>query len=169
MKKHRTATLAIALLFGSLAGACATIIGEKTQLMPINSTPDGAEVEITDEKGITVFKGTTPTTVTLNKSDGSYFGGKTYSVKISKEGHESQVIKVSSSPNGWYLAGNLAFGGLIGWFIVDPLSGAMYTLTPEQVSAALGEKTTKTKNNSITVMLLEEVPNPLKEKMKKLH
>jgi len=169
MRKHWTAALTVIILFGSLAGACATIVGDKTQLMPINSAPDGAVVEITDEKGMTVFKGSTPTTVTLNKSDGSYFGGKSYSVKISKEGYESRIIGVSSSPNGWYLAGNLAFGGLIGWFIVDPMSGAMYTLTPEQVSTTLGEKTARADDNSISVMLVDEVPHSLRDKMKRLN
>ncbi|MGK7345351.1 MAG: hypothetical protein ACNS63_06040 [Candidatus Nitrospinota bacterium M3_3B_026] len=169
MKKLWTISSLAVFLFGTLAGACATIVGDKTQLVPINSSPDGAVVKITDEKGMTVFKGSTPTTVTLNKSDGSYFGGKSYSVKISKDGYESRIIGISSSPNGWYLAGNLIFGGLIGWFIIDPMSGAMYTLAPEQVSTELGGKTAEAGDNSITVMLLEDVPNSLRSEMKRIN
>lgn len=147
---------------------CATIVGDKTHLMPINSTPSSATVLITDEKGVQVFKGQTPTTVTLQKSDGSYWGGKNYTVKISKEGYDAQILAVTSSPNGWYLAGNLVFGGLIGWFIVDPFNGAMYNLTPEQVSASLGEKSAYNNDFSggaISIVLLEDVPQQLIDKM----
>ena len=147
---------------------CATIVGDKTHLMPINSAPNSADVLITDEKGIEVFKGQTPTTVTLQKSDGSYWGGKKYTVNISKDGYDPQVIAVTSSPNGWYIAGNLVFGGLIGWFIVDPFNGAMYNLIPEQITSTLGEKSAYNNNFSegkISIVLLENVPQELRDKM----
>ena len=47
-------------------------MGQPTQLVPIMSTPSDASILVTDEKGVDVFKGQTPTTVTLAKSDGSY-------------------------------------------------------------------------------------------------
>ena len=37
--------------------------------------------------------------------------------------------------DAWYW-GNILFGGLIGWFFVDPVTGAMYKL-PERTSANL--------------------------------
>lgn len=156
---------------GLFLGGCATIIGDKTQLLPISSTPSEASIIITDENGSEVFKGITPTTVTLQKSDGSYWGGKDYIVKISKTGYMEQEIPVKSSPNGWYIGGNLIVGGLIGWFIVDPLNGAMHTLSPEQISASLDEKTThnnKATNGSISIVLLQDVPPSLQQQMKKL-
>jgi hypothetical protein len=147
---------------------CATIVGDKTHLMPINSTPASADILITDEKGVQVFKGQTPTTVTLQKSDGSYWGGKKYTVNISKDGYDPQIIAITSSANGWYIAGNLVFGGLIGWFIVDPFNGGMYNLIPEQITATLGEKSAY--NNSfsegkISIVLLENVPQELRDKI----
>jgi len=150
---------------------CATIVGDKTQLMPINSSPDGATVLITDEKGIQVFRGQTPTSVTLQKSDGSYWGKKNYSVVISKEGYDAQTISLTASPNGWYIAGNIIFGGLIGWFIVDPFNGAMYTLSPEQVTASLGKQASfhnSFSEGAISIVLLENVPWELRDKMKKI-
>lgn len=158
----------LSLILVIVFAGCATIVGDKTHLMPINSTPSSATVLITDEKGMQVFKGQTPTTVMLQKSDGSYWGGKNYTVKISKEGYDAQVIAVTSSPNGWYIAGNLVFGGLIGWFIVDPLNGAMYNLSPAQINASLGEKSAYNNNFSdgaISVVLLEDVPQQLRDKM----
>lgn len=150
---------------------CATIVGDKTHLMPINSTPSDAKVLITDEKGSAIFKGNTPTTVTLHKSDGSYWGGKSYTVQITKEGYQTQIISVASSPNGWYLAGNFVFGGLIGWFIVDPFNGAMYNLSPQQISASLGEKAAHNNtatDGTISIVLLEDVPQHLRDKMVKI-
>lgn len=161
----------VIVALGLLLGSCATIVGDKTQLVPISSTPSEANIAITDEKGSEVFKGKTPTTVTLQKSDGSYWGGKDYVVKISKDGYMEQEIPVKSSPNGWYIAGNFIFGGLIGWFIVDPLNGAMYTLSPEQISASLGEKSAN--NNAtdglISIVLLQDVPASLRQQMNKLN
>jgi len=162
-----------AILAGGLfLGGCATIVGDKTQLIPISSTPSEASILITDEKGIEIFKGKTPTTVTLPKSDGSYWGGKNFVVKITKDEYEEQSIPIKSSPNGWYIGGNLIFGGLIGYFIVDPLNGAMYTLSPEQVSATMGKKITHNNNaseGSISIVLLQDIPYSLRNKMKKLN
>lgn len=159
------------LLSGVFLSGCATMVGDKTQLIPISSSPSDASISIIDEKGLEVFKGSTPTTVTLSKSDGSYFGGKTYTVKISKPGYRDQLINVDSSANGWYIAGNLVFGGLIGWLIVDPFNGAMYTLTPEQVNSSLSElnSASNNSNESITVVLLEDVPESLKSKLVRLN
>jgi len=158
----------LSLILVLVFAGCATIVGDKTQLMPINSTPDSATVLITDEKGVQVFRGQTPTSVTLQKSDGSYWGGKHYTVIISKEGYDAQTITVTSSPNGWYIGGNIVFGGLIGWFIVDPFNGAMYNLSPEQITASLGEKSAYNNDFSdgaISVVLLEDVPQQLRNKM----
>ena len=164
---------ALLLIFTTifLAG-CATIVGDKTQLIPIASTPSDASIVITDERGSEVFKGTTPTTVTLEKSDGSYWGKKSYTVVISKEGYTAQTIPITASANGWYIGGNIIFGGLIGWFIVDPMNGAMYTLTPEQISANLGEKVShnnNAKDGSISIVLIQDVPVSLRNKMKRIN
>lgn len=47
-----------------------------------------------------------------------------------------------SDATAWYIGGNLLFGGLIGWLIVDPASGAMWHFDPEQVSVLLNPKGT---------------------------
>lgn len=164
-------------VFGIVATGCATIMGEKNQIIPISSSPSDAKIVISDEKGADVFQGQTPTTVTLQKSDGSYFGGKTYSVMISKEGYQSREVTVSHSVNGWYLAGNLVFGGLLGWLIVDPLSGKMYNLSPEAVNASLPQDTSfkmpdkekMTDEKEISIVLLQDVPESLRSKMQALN
>lgn len=158
-------------LSGLLISGCATIVGKSDQLISLNSQPSAAKVSITDEKGVTVMTGVTPTTVTLKKSDGSWFGGKTYLVKVEKDGYETQTIQINHQPNGWYIAGNLIFGGLIGWFIVDPLSGAMYNLTPDQINPTLTPlKMSENKGGeqTLTIALLEDVPQELRSKMTRI-
>ena len=155
-----------------LLGGCATIVGDKTQLIPISSTPSDATILITDEKGTEVFKGSTPTSVTLQKSDGSYWGKKSFTVEISKEGYKTQTIPVAANANGWYIGGNIIFGGLIGWFIVDPLNGAMYTLSPEQITSTLGENVAHNNtatDGSISIALIQDVPASLRSKMKRIN
>lgn len=152
-----------------LLGGCATIVGDETQLVPISSTPSDASISISDEKGMEVFKGSTPTTVTLQKSDGSYWGKKSFTVTISKDGYKTQTIPITANANGWYIGGNIIFGGLIGWFVVDPLNGKMYTLTPDQVSSTLGENVAHNNtatDGSISIALIQDVPASLRNKMK---
>lgn len=156
-------------LFAIAVTGCATIVGTPTHLMPISSTPSDASIQITDEKGVEVFKGTTPTTVTLAKSNGSYWGKKSYTVVITKDGYEPQTIPVVASPNGWYIGGNFIFGGLIGWFIVDPMNGNMYSLSPETIASTLSTKTTHNNtatDGSIAIVLIQDVPPELRDKMK---
>ncbi|WP_318372803.1 hypothetical protein [Enterobacter sp.] len=129
---------AICILFGvfGLTG-CATIVGDSTQTVQINSNPQGAKFEIKDEKGMVITSGTTPQSVVLDKSDGSYFGGKDYQITFSKEGFAPSTLPIKHSANGWYIGGNLLFGGIIGYLLVDPFNGGMYTLKPKEATATL--------------------------------
>lgn len=160
-------TSLIALSFAALSG-CATIVGQPTQTVPISSTPSEAKIVVTDEAGTEVFAGMTPTSVTLNKSTGKYWGGKSFKVTVSKTGYKTQEIPVTSSANGWYIAGNIVFGGLIGWFVVDPLNGNMYTLSPESISASMPSETAhnnRATDGTIAILLMEDVPAHLRGKL----
>lgn len=127
----------IVLVAGAILSGCGTLIGNKTEDLIVRSSPDGADVLITDENGARIFGGTTPTAVALKKSSGEYFGGKTYFVEISKDGYKRQVVPVQSIKNGWYI-GNGVLGGVLGWFFVDPLSNGMYSLLPEDEIGPIG-------------------------------
>lgn len=123
----------------ALLSGCATIVGKPDQMVSISTEPDNAEVVITNKKGRVVHKAQSPTNVILDKADG-YFGGETYSVNIRKEGYDSQNVVIDSQPNAWYILGNIGFGGLIGWLLVDPATGSMYKLSPEEINAVLNPK-----------------------------
>ncbi len=121
-------------------GGCAQFIGQPDQTIPILSTPENATVVIRNSQGRRVFKGTTPTIVSLPKSDGSYFGGQNYSVEISLPGYLSRQIIIQSSATFGYVLGNVLWGwpvGAVGGLVIDPWSGNMYSLAPRTINVQL--------------------------------
>jgi hypothetical protein len=151
----------------TMINGCATIFGwGGEELVNIYSTPEQATVLITDQDSIKIFDGTTPAIASLEKYNG-YFSGKKYTITISKEGYSDKVIVIDTKANGWYIGGNLVFGGLIGWFIVDPLTGAMWTFNNNDVDVnlELAKQGSLIKENGLGIMLLQDVPNSLQEKM----
>lgn len=128
--------LSFALSAAFLSG-CASIVKGSSQDIAIATKPEGARFSIKDNRhGNTVREGVTPGSVSLEKGSG-YFKGADYTVTLTKEGYAPQTIDVKSSASGWYIGGNLIIGGLIGWVIVDPLTGAMWKLTPEGIETSL--------------------------------
>jgi hypothetical protein len=161
MKKLVSLVIVVFFLTG-----CASIVSKSDWPVRIGSTPEGADVTITDVgEGKKVFTGKTPTTVTLS-SKGGFFKGKTYSVQVSKEGYTTQTAEIRSTINGWYI-GNLLFGGLIGLLIVDPATGAMWTLDPKDINLILEKKTAglSSDQRALSVVSLEDVPDHLRDKM----
>ena len=148
----------------AVSGACASIIKGTTQNVSIDSNPTGASVKILKaEGGALVAEGTTPYVVPLKRGDG-YFAKGRYRVVVEKPGHATREVAVDASPNGWYIAGNLVLGGLIGWLIIDPATGAMWSLEPDKITVDLGpEQGPKT-----AVLLKDEVPPSLQAKMRPL-
>jgi hypothetical protein len=166
--KAMVVIVCLCIPFGLLS--CASIIGKGgPETLNVRSAPDQADVTILDEAGTKIFTGKTPTTVSLEKKR-SYFHGKKYSVRISKEGFADQQVTVDTNVNAWYVAGNIVFGGLIGWLIVDPLTGAMWSLDTKELNISLEQAKQGSRSESINmgVMLLEDVPPALRYKMVKL-
>ncbi|MGB0343006.1 MAG: hypothetical protein ACPGGG_06180 [Parvibaculales bacterium] len=123
---------AIILLSSGILAACASIIdGGPTKPVRVNSAITGKQFIVRDKSGKIVHRGTTPATVNLPRSGDGWAEGQRYTISF-EDGSSSAVVK--SSATGWYIAGNLVFGGLIGWLLVDPITGAMYKLSPEEVS-----------------------------------
>ncbi len=137
MKKN--ILMPLAGIVSILLSGCASIVAKNDQVVTISTEPDGADVIIKNSKGRVVHKALSPTNVTLLTSDG-YFSGETYSVSLRKNGYWGKDLVINSTPRGWYLFGNIAFGGLVGWFIVDPVTGAMYKLKPEDINETLNRR-----------------------------
>lgn len=55
---------------------------------------------------------------------------------------------------------------MIGYLIVDPLTGAMWTLTPDKINAELAQKTTLiTTGEGLVIINKEDVPVELRRQM----
>jgi len=133
MKKRLILLLAMVMLSG-----CASIVAGGHRDINIKSTPPDAAVSIQDrESRQIVHKGQTPFVVPLS-TKGGYFKSKQYDVTISKDGYVTQTINIDSFLSGWY-AGNVILWpvAVIGGLIIDPLTGAMWSLTPKNIDAIL--------------------------------
>lgn len=140
---------------------CASIVSKSSYPVALNSQPEGADVTVTDETGKVVFNGKTPTTITLDTKKG-YFRGKDYKITFCKEGCSSYTTQLKKSVDGWYIFGNLFFGGLIGYLIVDPLTGAMWTLDKEVIAVLDQEVQSTLKASNLNIFSLEDVPENIK-------
>lgn len=167
--KSRYIRIFSCLLILPMLISCATIMGKGgPETLALRSNPDQAAIVITDEGGAKIFEGKTPTTVSLEKKKG-YFSGKKYTVKISKDGYAVQTVTVDTKANGWYVGGNILFGGIIGWLIVDPATGAMWTLDTNELNVTLeASKKASLTESQISVVLLDDVPISLRSQMVKV-
>lgn len=80
------------------------------------------------------------------------------------EGYESKKINIECKLNGWYF-GNILIGGLIGFLIVDPATGAMYKLDSEGIT----ENLTKVPAASLNIIDKNNIPPNWKAHLVKLN
>lgn len=167
MNKFLVSALAAAVV--SVSG-CATIFSGSTQTVEIKSVPEAAAIAIVDKKGQKIHSGTTPATVVLKRGSG-FFKPARYDVTFTKDGFQTKTVTITAKLNGWYL-GNILFGGALGLLIIDPATGAMYSLSPDKVETALDGNTAATSFNkadrALTVMLVQDVPAPAMQQAKYL-
>jgi hypothetical protein len=106
-----------------------------------------------------VWESSAPASVSLKRGSG-YFSGASYRVEVTKDGYDKSTVQISSGLNaGWYLLGNALVGGLIGWLIVDPISGAMWSLAPEKINSELSKKLAlNTEKGALVVVLRQQLP-----------
>lgn len=139
----RRPVVALALAFS--LGACASIMHGTTQEVGISSSPTNARVTVNN-----MPLGQTPLVAKLDR-------GNNHIVKIELEGFQPFEATLTKKVSGW-VWGNVVFGGLIG-LAVDAMSGGLYNLTPEQLSAQLARQgaTTELQADGIYVVLVPRV------------
>lgn len=150
---YKTIGLSVATVALLISG-CASIVGDSKPKVGIYSQPTGAKYDVVSSTGRVVVSGVTPGNVILETSRG-YFKRESYSVIFHKQGRADTTVPLKSSISGWYW-GNIAFGGIIGMLIVDPLTGAMYTL-PEDVVGTLPSTVSSTDAKTPEMVSLEQV------------
>lgn len=129
--------LALFAVLVTLTGCASIVGGAGPQVIPVYSNPQDAKLEVTDLKtGMQILNTQTPYTMMLNRSSG-YFSRSQYKIKISKDGYLPLEQVITPRVSGWYIGGNIVFGGLLGWLIVDPGTGAMYTFDEKFLTYSL--------------------------------
>lgn len=116
-----------ALILTMLTIGCATIVSGSKQTVKFTSEPTAATIYI-DE----VEVGKTPLEMKLKRKTEHH-------VMIKLDGYETYQTNLTKKFNAWFI-GNIALGGLIG-IIVDPITGAMYNLTPKEIHAEMNKGT----------------------------
>jgi hypothetical protein len=142
MKAKPIALAAIALTV--TLGACASIMHGTTQDVGISSSPTGASITI--DNGT---KAQTPFVAKLSRKD-------SHLVHLVADGYAPADLTLTKTVSGW-VWGNIVFGGLIG-LAVDAMSGGLYNLTPNQLSAALARQSAAvapTKDGIYVIMVAE--------------
>ncbi|HEU5396765.1 MAG TPA: hypothetical protein VFV81_06335, partial [Verrucomicrobiae bacterium] len=92
-------------------------------------------VTIYDKTGKEVLVTNTPANVKLRRRHG-FLTFEDYRVVVQAEGYYPFETHVKSSINPWYV-GNIIFGGLVGLVIVDPATGAIFTISPRKIDENL--------------------------------
>lgn len=146
--------LSVVVVLGTAAviSGCATIVHSGPRNIPIASAPAGAKVSIYDRSNSLVMTNITPFVAPLNTKFG-YFKSQTYRLVFEMPGYNRAEMNLDSKVSGWYF-GNLLFGGLIGMLIVDPLTGAMYNLTPEKIEQSMSAPHAKLIRNGQALLII---------------
>lgn len=125
---------AVGMLALNLVG-CASIVHGGRRPVAIDSDPQGALVTIKNSDGRIVATQATPFTAKLSPED-SYFHGMEYTATFELTGYAHAEAYITPQLSPWYF-GNIVFGGIIGFVIVDPLTGDMWNLRPLHIEQTL--------------------------------
>ncbi len=124
MKIIHSFLLPLTLIATLLLTGCATMFGDNTRNVKVNSNPEGAAVYL----GAAQF-GVTPTTVYLPQ----HIYNNIY-LRLEKPGYATQNIAINSvfQPVGLWNILNLPFWGI--GFIIDGANGNMVKVNPDQLN-----------------------------------
>jgi hypothetical protein len=132
------------LIAGSMALAgCASIVNGTTEGFTVDSAPTHASISVDG-----ISQGQTPVVLNLKRD-------QAHTIKLGLAGYKPVTIQLQKGLSGWVF-GNILFGGLIG-LAVDAVDGAMYKLTPQQMSAYAAKNGTKynSNDNTFTVIMVK--------------
>ncbi|CAA0230241.1 PEGA domain-containing protein [Tenacibaculum maritimum] len=124
--------------------SCATIMSGSRQKVSIASDPTSAKIYI---NGIDI--GNTPVQKNLKRN-------QEYNLVLKMDGYDTYETKLERKFNAWYI-GNIAFGGLIG-VIIDPITGAVHKLEPEEINGSPKRGTAYiTKNGKLFIKISMDI------------
>jgi len=156
--------LFVALIVVALLSGCASVASKSRYDVTITSSPDQANITITDNQGLDIYSGKTPATVDLS-SGGGFFSGAKYTVKFHKDGYQDTTMSLNADIDGWYF-GNILIGGVLGLLIIDPVTGAMWKLQDKcNANLVTSSTTLLTEDGAVNVAYLSDVPAELQKNL----
>jgi uncharacterized protein YceK len=139
------------LLACVIVAGCATIIHGGSQDVGISTSPAGAKVTVDNQS-----TGITPFVAKLTRKDD-------HMLRLQLDGYQPAEVRLTKSVSGW-VWGNIVFGGVVG-IAIDAVTGAMYSLSPDQVQSALQHQTAQiapTRDGIYVVLVKHADPTWLK-------
>lgn len=131
----------VSMLFFTLLCGCASIVSDSKYPVAVSSEPNEATFQVVNQDGQIIYRGKTPTVVSLKSGDG-YFKKAKYKVIFEKDGYQSTTSEIEASFDGWYLGNALFFTTdlLLGFLVIDPATGAMWKIDENVYVELLSEQ-----------------------------
>ena len=127
----RKMTLYFVVMTIGFCSSCASLRSTNVYSISIESEPAGAEVIIRDKKDVKVGQFISPDSIKVDAGRG-FFVRERYSIDFVLDGYEEQTVLLPMKMDKWYLS-NILFVNLLGLFIIDPITGAMWEPAFNQV------------------------------------
>jgi len=163
MKFHLLLSAILIILFTQ---NCATLVSRSVYPFTIETNPKGANIKVVNSRAVEVFNGESPANLAL-RSGAGYFKKEKYMVTISMDGYEDQSFPITASVDSWFF-GNIAFGGVIGFLIIDPMTGSMYKLKSDYVKIKLKSENYSTDKSELIIYDFASLPEEWKENLERI-
>lgn len=126
--------------------ACSSIINGSTQTLSVEAEPNTALIQLFDSDHELIAEDTGTLELEVERGKG-YYSGASYTLEISFDGYDTQIIDIQPKPDDWYVGGNLLIASVMGYLVVDPLTGGMWAIETED-----GQEV-----NALKIKLLESI------------
>ncbi|HYG36474.1 MAG TPA: hypothetical protein VEC99_16895 [Clostridia bacterium] len=161
MKFNTLISTTVVIGLALAVAGCASIVSGGRQSVSIKSQPSDAKVTVFDMNGKQAAVGQSPAHFRLPRSHG-FFAKAEYRIIIEKQGYKNTEVQLEANLNGWYF-GNFLIGGLLGFVVIDPATGAMWSLSPKAVDKVLETQNASVarEEGGLVVMLRQDLPEAL--------
>ena len=125
MKKEALYYLAVSLLCAFSLTSCGALFKGSTQTVSVKSFPQGSTIEVDGQTAVS------PALIELPRN-------KNYVVTISKEGYETQQVRINKTVSGGIVILDVLAGVVP--LAIDAVMGTWYNLTPKEINVNLVSK-----------------------------
>lgn len=112
-----------------------------------------------------VSESAVPAKISLKNQSSSGWVVTNYTIRISLPKYYASNITLKKTSDGWHVSNYLGLGKVIGWIIINPANGGVYTLSPDQLPTPPSRKRAVQVANHISILTIDSVPKSLQSKM----